>query len=31
PDADSLEGLVGFGQYTGTVAADDTVGIDTVA
>ena len=31
PDADSLEGLVGFGQYAGTVAADDTAGIDTIA
>lgn len=31
PDASSLEGLVGFGQYAGTVAADDTAGIDTVA
>ena len=31
PDADSLEGLVGFGQYAGTVAADDTAGVDTIA
>jgi len=29
--ASSLEGLVGFGQYAGTVAADDTAGIDTIA
>ncbi len=31
PDASSLEGLVGFGHYTGTSGNDNCVGVDTIA